>query len=330
MEWKKRSKLFGGVICLLLVYFIVQSPRASFAEEAYPTRPIKLIVPFAAGGPTDVACRKLADLAAKDLGQEIIVENKVGAGGTVGSRFVAKSKPDGYTIGSLGSSTVVIAPTFRKLDFHPVKDFTTIVQYGIGDHPLAVRADSPIKTFKDFVSEARKRQVTYASMELIAADMAMKRLAIVAKLNLKLLPYPGAAPSIAACIGGHAEAVVCSGMYEYVRAGKLRLLAQTGGVRNKEFSDIPTFKELGYDVEAVVFYGLVAPKGLPEHMRKKLEEVFTKAVHDPSFAQTMQNASYTVFYRNGKDFAKYLDEVYVKSEEELKAMGMGKYAKDKK
>ena len=320
-----------GLVCLLSMIFLSYPPAANSADLKYPTKSIKLIVPFAAGGPTDVVCRKLADLVSKDLGQEVIVENKTGMGGAVGSRFVAFSKPDGYTIGSLGSASVVVTPHMgTKMDFDPVTDFSFIVQYAVGDHPLAVPVDSPIKTFKDFMEEGRKRQVTYSGMELIAASIAVNRMASIAKINLKLVPFGGGAPAVTACLGGHTDAVVSSGLYEYVRSGKLRLLAQTGGERNKEFPDVPTLKELGYDVESRVFYGIIAPKGLPEPIRARLEKAFTSAVQDPSLLPIVHNASYTLMYRNGKDFGRYVKESFDISQKEFKEMGLGKYAKEKK
>jgi tripartite-type tricarboxylate transporter receptor subunit TctC len=327
------EKMKIGLLCLvcLLLNVLLSPLMASGADTKFPTKPLRLIVPFAAGGPTDVVCRKLADLAGKNLGQEIIVENKTGMGGAVGSRFVAFSKPDGYTIGSLGSASVVIHPHMgAKLDFDPVTDFSFVAQYAVADHPLAVAAESPLKTFKDFMEEGRKRQITYSSMELIAASVAVNRLALMAKINLKLVPFDGAAPAITACLGGHTDGVVSSGLYEYVRSGKLRLLAQTTGERNKEFPNIPTIKELGYNVEARAFYGIIAPKGLPESIRARLEKAFTVAIQDPSVAPSVRNASYTPMYRNGNDFSRYVKEAFEVSQNEFKEMGLGKYAKDKK
>jgi tripartite-type tricarboxylate transporter receptor subunit TctC len=217
-----------------------------------------------------------------------------------------------------------------KLDFDPVTDFSFIAQYAVADHPLAVASESPLKTFKDFMEEGRKRQITYSSMELIAASVAVNRLALMAKINLKLVPFDGAAPAITACLGRHTDAVVSSGLYEYVRSGKLRLLAQTTGERNKEFPDIPTIKELGYNVEARAFYGIIAPKGLPESIRARLEKAFTVAIQDPSAAPAISNASYTLMYRKGNDFSRYVKEAFEISQKEFKEMGLGKYAKDKK
>jgi len=110
----------------------------------------------------------------------------------------------------------------------------------------------------------------------------------------------------------------------------LRLLCQTGGVRNKEFPEIPTLRELGYDAETVALYGIVAPKGLPDPIKKKLEETLTRVAHDPSFAQAVENAGFSLLYKNGEDFGKYIKEAYQSSEKQLRELGMGKFSKEKK
>jgi tripartite-type tricarboxylate transporter receptor subunit TctC len=190
--------------------------------------------------------------------------------------------------------------------------------------------DSPIKTFKDFIEEARKRELTIAGSGRTAADIAMDRLAVIAKLKLKIVPFGGMSTAITAILGGQTDAIVNSGYYQYVRSGKLRLLCLTTGMKNKEFPEIPTLKELGYDIEVPAFYGIIAPKGLPEQIRKRLEEAFTRAVRDPSFAPIVHNAGWEFVYRNGEDFGNHVKEMYKRSEKECRELGLGKYAKEKK
>jgi tripartite-type tricarboxylate transporter receptor subunit TctC len=326
----KRLMVLLGCICFILTYFFIQPQAASSSEVKYPTRPIKFIVIFSAGGGSDVTCRKLADLAGKYLGQEIYVENKPGAGGAVGVRFIAKSKPDGYTIGHLSASPVVIAPFFQEIDYDPTTDFTPIIQYGMADHPLGVPVDSPIKTFKDFIEEARKREITIAGTGNTAADYAMLRLAAAEGIKLRIVPFGGVSKSLPAVLGGHTDAIVSAGIYEHVRRGELRLIAQTTKIRNKEFPETPTLIELGHNIETAVFFGIIGPKDLPKPIQKKLEEAFTKAVHDPSFPQVIYNVAYTFFYRNAEDFGQYMKEAYGTSEKVFKELGLGRFAKEKK
>jgi len=326
----KRSRVLLGCICLVLTYFFIQPQMASSSEVGYPTKPIRFIAPTVAGGPTDVTSRKLADLAGKYLGQELFVENKPGGGNVVGVRFIAKSKPDGYTIGSITGSVVTISPFFQELDYNPSTDLTSIIQYSFAEHPLAVRADLPIKTFKDLIEEARKREITVAGTGNTAADLAVLRLAAAEKVKLKIVPFGGLAACLPAVLGGHTDAIVSSAYYDHVRAGKLRLIFQTTRMRNKEFPEVPTLIELGYDIETAVFWGIIGPKDLPKQIQKKLEEAFTKAAHDPSFAELINSIGHTFFYRNAEDFGKYMKEQYEASEKVFRNLGLGKFAKEKK
>jgi tripartite-type tricarboxylate transporter receptor subunit TctC len=155
-------------------------------------------------------------------------------------------------------------------------------------------------------------------------------MAAEAKIKPKLIPTGGTGQAVPMVLGGHTDAIAVSGVYEYVRSGKLRLICQTGGVRNKEFPEIPTLRELGYDAETVALFGIIAPKGLPEQIKKKLEEAFTRAVHDPSFVQVVENAGFTLLYRNAEDFGKYIKEAYKNSEKQLRELGLGKFSKEKK
>jgi len=326
----KKAGILLGFICLVLTYFSIQPPVVSSADVKYPTKTIKFIVPTPAGGPQDIICRKLANFAGPYLGQEVIVENKTGAGSVVGVRFVLKSTPDGYTIGAVSASPVILSPHIREVDYDTTTDITPIIQYAYADHPLAVPTDSPIKTFKEFIEEARKREVTFAGQELTGATVAVTRLAAVEKLKIKIVPFGGTAPSVTAVLGGHTDAICCSGIYEYVRSGKLRLLCLTTGMKSKEFPEIPTLKELGYDVDVPAFYGIIAPIGIPVQIKKKLEEAFTQAVRDPSFVPTVHKASWEFVYRNGEDFGNHIKETYKRSEKEYRESGLGKYSKEKK
>jgi tripartite-type tricarboxylate transporter receptor subunit TctC len=324
-----RTRTLLGFICLVFAVVFIQPSMVSSAEM-YPTKPVKLIVTFPAGGPTDICARKLADLAGPHLGQPVVVENRAGAGGVVGLRFVLKSKPDGYMICNLTASPIVIAPHFSEVDYNPLTDITAIVGYAYSPQPLAVPVESPIKTFKDFIEEARKRELTIAGSGRIAADISMERLAAKEKWRIKMVPMGGTAACLQAVLGGHTDAMLNSGIYEYVRSGKLRLLCLTTGRKSKEFPEIPTLKELGYDVDVPAFYGIIAPKGLPEHMRKKLEEAFTQAAGDPSFAPAVEKASWEFVFWNGEDFGNHIKEMYKRSEKDCREAGLGKYGNEKK
>jgi tripartite-type tricarboxylate transporter receptor subunit TctC len=338
MGTMKKSKKLMWLFCLLflLIYFLIQTPKVSYTEEKYPTRTIKFIVPFTAGSGTDIISRKLSDLVGKSIGQEIIVENKPGGGGIIGSSFIAKSKADGYTVGAAASGTFLTGPFLAKIDFDPLIDLTPIVQVFSTCAYICVTADSPIKTFDDFIEAGRKRQILVGCTGMVISDIALQRLGTLAKINIKLVPFGGASRCVAPLLGGQVDAVVTAGGFsEYVRAGKVRMIVRLTEVSKKEFKDlnlpdIPHVKEYGYDVDAPGFIGIFGPKGLPISIHTKLEEEFTRAVLNPSIIQFMNDVGSLATYRNSKDFGVFLKEGHERAREMIKELGLGIYAKEKK
>lgn len=283
------------------------------------------------GGGTDVSSRKLADLVGKALGQEIIAENKAGAGGLTAARFLAKSKPDGYTIGGVVSPTFLIAPNFQKIDFDPVTAFVPITQVFGSSQWLQVKATSSIKTFKDFLKEGRERQITIGTSGVFTFEyLAMRRLADEAKINVKLVPYNGLAAAVMAVMGGHIDACAGGGNLEYVRAGKTRIIARLNPEATGPISEIPSLQDLGYDIQTAGFLGIFGPRGLPGHIQKRLEEEFTRAVHDPSITKFLESSGQILVSRSGNVFGNFLRESSERYRNLIKEYGLGIYAKEKK
>jgi len=325
----KKSGRFA-LFSVLLTGFLMLLPKVNLADEKYPAKTIKFIVAMGAGGITDVVARKAADLAGKSLGQEIIIENKVGGGGLVGASFLANSKPDGYTLGSLASSVFVISPNFTKIDFDPLTAFTPLIQVFTLTQVLVVRADSPIRTVKELLEEGRKRRITAGVTGLNTSDIAMRRLGAEAKVDLKTVPFGGVPAAIAAILGGQVDAGALGGVEEFVRARKVRVIARLTDETRGTYKDVPSLKDLGYDMNAITFLGFFGPKGLPEPVQKKVEEAFTRAVQDPSVKATIDAFGDTFVFRNSKDFGNYLKEAYEEARKEFKELGLGIYSKDKK
>jgi tripartite-type tricarboxylate transporter receptor subunit TctC len=328
MVTQKKSSILLVSFSLLLTYFFIQPAKVSFAEEKYPTKTIRYIVPVAAGSIQDVSARKIVSIAEKSLGQEIIVENKPGAGTLVGVTFMVKSKPDGYTLASVPTSIFNVHPFFSKMDFDPLTDITPIIQFVNFNQTLGVPIQSPIKTFEEFIAEAQKRQITIGGVGMTPAEIALLTLAAKTKINIKIVPFGGAAPTLLAAMGGQVDAFVCSATHQFARAGKVRIIARLNGEPKK--GEIPTLRELGYDIEALTFAGISGPKGLPEHVQKKLEEVFTQAVHDPSVAEVIESFGDSLGFRNSKDYFKHCKEAYEQARNDLKELGLGIFSKDKK
>ncbi len=324
------SKLLRACFFMTCLIFIPLA-GAGMAGEKYPSRTIKFIVPFAAGGGVDVICRKLVNLTEKNLGQEIIIDNRGGGGGLVGMSFLAKSKPDGYTIGIIGSSMFSVYPHFSKIDFDPLDAFTPIVYFADMPQNLAVPADSKIKAFRDFLEEGRKRQITASTVGgLATGHIAMQRLGSTAKLNLKLVPFTGGAPAILAALGGQVDAYAGGGSYEYVKSGQLRIIARLFGAAKGVTKDVPSLKELGYDIEAVTSIGVAGPKGLPDPVQRRLEEAFTRSLQDPSLREVVETAGELLVYKNSKELGNHIREEFERGKREAQQLGLGIYSKEKK
>jgi tripartite-type tricarboxylate transporter receptor subunit TctC len=333
MKKREESKEFIWLFCIFAMFFFIHAPKTGQTQEKYPTKTIKFIVPMNAGGGTDITCRKVAEVVGKALGEAIIIENRAGGGGLVGATSLAKSKPDGYTIGAAISSTFCLTPFFSKMDFDPLTDLVPIMQMMTMEHFLLVRADSPMKTFEDFVKEGRKRQISVGVNGMMIGDLALDRLAALGKLNIKQVPYGGSAKVGPPLLSGEVEAVEIAGLRQYVRSGQMRILARLTDVPAEklagELKGTPHVKDFGYDVEAPGFVGVFVPKGLPGNIQMKLEEEFTRAALNPSIIETF-NSFEIATYRNGKEFGNFIRQMREQMQKTIKDLGLGIFAKDKK
>ncbi len=319
-----------GIGCLLLTCFLVQTPTTGKAQGKFPSRTIKILVPSTAGGPTDVVFRKIADVAGKSMGQDVIIDNRPGAGGLVATSFMAKSKPDGYTLAAVMSATFIVSPFYTKMDFDPLADLTPIAQPYAVVSWVYVATDSPLKTFNDFVAEGRKRQVLVGCVGGLIAEVVLQRIAVTAKMDMKLVPFGGGSACVAPLLGGQVDAIVTSGLVEYARSGKMRQIARLTDAPMKQFKEVPHVKQLGYDVNSAGFVGLFGPKGLPKEVDAKLEEEFGKAMVHPSVIETIEMVGETPNFRNSKDLAVFIRDVHEQSGKMIKELGLGLFSKEKK
>ena len=292
----------------------------------YPARPVTLIVPFPAGGPTDRHMRTLADIAGKQLGQPIIVENKPGAGGTLGPGTMARTaKPDGYTITQFPMSMLRMAH-MQKTAWHPINDFTYIIGVSGYTFGFTVRSDSPYKTFNDYIAAARKSPgaVDYGSTGAGSSPhLLMEELAENAKVKLNHVPFKGNADLQQALLGGHVSAQSdASGWDKYVDGGQMRLLMTFGEKRTQRWPQVPTAKELGYGVVSTSPYGLVGPKGMDPAVVKKLHDAFKKAMEDPRHAEVLAQLNQDAWYRSGADYAQWAREAFAKDKALIERLGL--------
>jgi tripartite-type tricarboxylate transporter receptor subunit TctC len=301
------AMLLGGLFLFILL-------PASSPAQTYPTKPISILVVFGPGGSSDTMTRVLSSKAEKMLGQPISVENNGGGGGTVGLGIIAKARPDGYKIAQCVSIGLIGIPQFRAVTY-TLDDFVPIMQYATGETGLAVRADAPFKTLKEFVEYAKKNpgKVTYSTTAIgSTTHLVMEYIGKKEGITWTHVPFPGFADCVTALLGGHVTAVSGDTTWiPYVKEGTLRLLGNHGEKRMKIFPNVPTFREQGYDYVNPTTYVIVAPKGTPQPIVKKLEEAYHKAMDDPDFTRVADQLNNPIFYRNSEDTMKFLRQQYV-------------------
>jgi tripartite-type tricarboxylate transporter receptor subunit TctC len=280
----------------VLVCLVLGVVAAAAADEPYPSRPISIVVPFPPGGVADQTARPVAAAMEKVLKSPVGVVNKAGAAGAVGMQSVATAKPDGYTV-LMALSSISIIPEADKLfgrqPAFTVDQFAPVALISADPTVLVVRTESPWKTAKEFLEDARKRpgQISYSSSGVYGTlHMAMELLSHAANVKLRHVPFSGGGPAMTAILGGHVDALASgpSVVLPQIKAGKLRALAGWGDRRVAALPEVPTFKELGYpDVEFYIWAGLFAPRATPEPILVKLRDAVRTAVNDAEFKAAM-------------------------------------------
>jgi tripartite-type tricarboxylate transporter receptor subunit TctC len=310
MSDKKKRKNSWWVLAILGIFIFWEAfPGPAFTEEKYPTKPINFLIGFPAGGTTDICARPLLAAASKILGQPIVAVNKPGGASAVAVATLKMEKPDGYTIGILGSGAL-LSQHMRKVPYDTAKDFTPIMQYAVYLYGLVVRPDSPWNTFKEFIDYAKANpgKIRYSTAGPGSPQhLVMERLALKERIKWTHIPFEGGAPAVTALLGGHVEA--CSQTTEWkkqVEAGRLRLLAVYGEKRMIDFPGIPTLLELGYDIVAPSLISIAGPKGLPPQFVETLHGAFKKAMEDPDFIRVSRQVDQPSVYRGPEDLAKHL------------------------
>lgn len=302
------------------------APLRVLRAESFPSKPITLIVPWPAGGSTDRHLRTLADIAGKLLGQNVIVQNQPGAGGTLGPGMMAQTaKPDGYTLAQFPMGMLRL-PHMQKVNWHPINDFTFIMGVSGYTFGFTVRADSPFKTFNDYIEAARREpgKIDYGSTGIgTSPHLLMEELADNAKVRLNHIPFKGNADLQQALLGGHVMAQSdATGWDKFVDNGQMRLLVTFGERRTKRWPNVPTAKDLGYGVVSSSPYGLVGPKGMDPAIVKTLHDAFKKAMDDPRHVELLDQLNQEAWYRSGDDYAAWARETFVKDKALIERLGL--------
>ena len=302
----------------------------AFAQEAFPSHAITIVNAFPPGGANDIVTRPLAAAMEPVLKQPVVIETKAGAAGQVGAQVAASAKPDGYTLLSHNTGISGYAEVDKLFD-RPAKatraDFIPLARLIADPCVLLVNDQQPYKTLKEFIDDAKKRPdaIIYSSGGLYGAThfpMALLEQA-AGGLKMRHLPTNGGGPAITAILGNNAQATAqsVSATLPHIKAGKLRPLALFGAERSKALPDVPTLKELGYDVEYYLWVGIFAPKGTPANATTTIRSAIGKAAHSPLFMTAIANLGQDLAYLDGPDFQKFWDVDGKRVDEAVKAIG---------
>lgn len=303
-------------------------PVAAVAQ-GYPTKPIKLIVPFPAGGPADFFSRTLANGLGPELGQQIVLENRTGAGGSTGIDAVAKSPPDGYTLG-LSSGSVLSAIPFMtsKFPFDWQKDSALLTLVSRVREVLVVHPSLPVNTLQELVTYARAnpRKISFGSAGTgTFTHMAVELLKIEAKIDLVHVPYRGAAPAVNDLLGGHIQMIVLDVpvLLPHIRAGKVKALAVTSATRTAALPEVPTTGEAGLKtVLSDNWYGLVAPAGMPAEVQDKLQRAATATLRSAELKKHFDTQDAVPSPTTPAEFAAFVKTEQAKWEPVVNALGI--------
>ena len=310
-------------------FLAVAVPLAAGAQSDYPSKPITMIVPFPPGGVADITARPVAEAMGRYLQQPVVVENKAGAGGGVGMQYVAKARPDGYTV-LLALSSISIIPEADKVlgrdPMYQLGQLVPIARFTADPTVLAVRADSPWKSVKDMLDAARNAPgaIPYGSSGNYGTmHVPMEMLSSASGTRMLHVPYTGAGPAVVALLGGSVDALSTgpSSVMGHVKGGKVRILASWGERRHPALPDVPTLRELGYDAQFSQWTGLFVPAGTPEPAIARLREAAKFAVEDTSFKGSLAKVETPIQYLDQPQFRAFWDADAKKLAEVVKAIG---------
>jgi tripartite-type tricarboxylate transporter receptor subunit TctC len=321
----RRSFVAGTAVSAAAVW-----TSGAFAQDAYPSHAVTIINAFPPGGFNDIVTRPFAAAFEPILKQPVVVDTKAGAAGQVGAQVAASAKPDGYTLLSHNNGLSGYAAVDKLFGRQPKTtraDFIPLARLAADPVALIVNDQQPYRSLKDFVEDAKKRSdsIIYSSGGLYGAShlpMALLEKALGLP-KLRHLPTSGGGPAITAVLGNnaHVSAQTVSASIQHIRAGKLRALAVFGATRSKSLPNVPTLKELGYDVEYYLWAGLFAPKTTPPAIVSKLSAAIEQAAATDQFKNAITNLGLDAGYLNAADFAKFWDADATRSEEAVNLIG---------
>jgi tripartite-type tricarboxylate transporter receptor subunit TctC len=311
-----------------LVWGALLGPSCAQGTLAYPTKPVRLLVPYPAGGAVDIVARTLADELSRRWGQTVVIDNRPGAGGTIASEAVAASPPDGYTLILVASGHALTPYFYPKLPYDPFKAFAPISLVGSSPNMLLVRQDSPFKSVPDIIAGARQKPgyLSYGHAgNGTSPHLAGELLKYMARINIAAIPYKGGAPSLNDLMGGHIP-LSFNNIPEsiaQIQAGSVRALAVTTATRAPALPNVPTIAEAGvpgYDTG--VWWGVLAPAGIPDDVKAKLGRDCAEAVRAPAVVKRLQDLGATAAGGTPQEFSDFIEAEYDKWGPVIQAAGI--------
>lgn len=322
-------KLFKQCLASLIAVSALAGATGAVASD-YPKRPIRLIVPYNAGGSTDMVARRLAELSEPILGQSIIVENRGGAGATLSSKAMVGVQPDGYTLGVILSPTLRM-PHIADVGYDPLKDFTYIVAlagYTVG---AAVLAESPFQTFSDLVefAKANPEKITYGTASVGSfSNVMMEETASRHGIKWRHIPFKGESEVIPAVMGGFLDVYAGSTtVLPMVKSGKMRMLVTWGPTRAPQFPDTPTLKEVDGTPPIFAPMGIIGPKNMDPAVVRKLHDVFKQVADTQAFKDALFQFGMQDSYMNTEDYANYAVDQFTLEGQIVKKLGLAENKK---
>jgi tripartite-type tricarboxylate transporter receptor subunit TctC len=301
----------------------------SAQAQNFPSKPVTFVVPWPAGGSSDLVMRALAEATQKHLGQPIVIENKAGASGTLGpAQMAASAKPDGYTVAQL-PITVFRLPYITKTTFDPTKDFSYIMGLTGYTFGVVVKSSSPWKTFQELLADAKANpgKIKYGTPGAgTSLHIGMEQIAKQAGgIKWTQVPFKGAAETNAALLGGHVDAVADStGWGALVNSGDFRLLVTWGAARTKNWPQVPVLKEVGIDLVANSPYGIGGPKGMDPKIVQVLHDAFKKGLDEPIYRAALEKFDQELFYLNTEDYNKHARQQIEEAKRLVQDLGLAK------
>jgi len=305
---------------------LASSPTA-VAQQNYPTKPITMVVPAEPGGVTDIVARTISTRLSEKLGQSVLIDNRGGASGVIGTEFAARAAPDGYTLLVTPPPAAVIVPHYRKVPYDTLKDFVPVTLIVTSPNTVVVSPRVGVDNIKELIALAKKdpKALSYGSAGYGAPDsLAGRMFNKLAGVTIAEVPYKGAGPAMTALLGDHIQMMLAptTMTLPYIRDGRIKALAVTAEKRSKAMPDVPTLIESGIDVDVVSFFGVLAPTGTPQSVIDKLQTTIAGILKEPKVRESFEKDGGDVIGSTPAEFGDFLREQYASFGDILKQVGI--------